>query len=202
MRLTTNVDLRSVLDICQGDDAEDWITIPGGGPGDRFIVVLVDVASNQEPPALAALHHYYRAVYLPDARLGVAWGMTDEDWREPDESRENPPEWIPKEWSSVRPRYAHVLLNGAMVWQVRYAAVNWGAGISGVLPWPRAQFTDRQVTDPPEVASWRTTNWEVRFARLLNELQRNDQFQFDRELASAGMQPLDIHPIDAEREGL
>jgi hypothetical protein len=197
---TTAIDLRQIFDACQ--DAEDWVAIPGGGPSSLLMTALQDVSSSQEPPALAAFHHWYRAIYVPDARLAVAWGMPDDDWRDRN-PRVDPPEWKPEGWNSVEPRYAHVLLNGSPVWQVRYGSVDWGAGISGDVPWPNPRFKERSgIEDAPEIEAWETTTWEYEFARMLNDLSGHDDFRYEAEVKqAAGMQVLDIHPLDAAREG-
>jgi len=134
------VDLRVLLDLCQEEHAEAWRVMPGG-PADRMVTGLLDVAGSDEPPALAALQPMYRAVYTPDARLGLAWGVPEEDKR--DRRDTSPPDWMPEEWSSAEPLYAIVLLNGCAVWQLVYASVNWGAGITGYLPWPSPHYADR-----------------------------------------------------------
>jgi len=102
------VDLRILLDLCQEEHAEAWRVMPGG-PAERMVTGLLDVAGSDEPPALAALQPMYRAVYTPDARLGLAWGVPAEDTR--DRRDTSPPDWMPEEWSSTEPLYAIVLLN-------------------------------------------------------------------------------------------
>jgi len=90
-----------------------------------------------------------------------------------------------------------------MVWQVVYASIDWGAGISGVLPWPSPRFArERQTGAEPELAGWDTTRWEVEFALLLQVLGGSDQFDFGRELNALSWRTHDIGPVDAERERL
>lgn len=89
---------------------------------------------------------------MPDINIGLAWGMESEDWRE---KKDNKPEWPPKEGAqikSARLMYAHVLYNGAVVWEVGYAYADWGSGIGGCLPWPEAQFSGS--LGEPELVGW------------------------------------------------
>jgi hypothetical protein len=46
-----------------------------------------------------------------------------------------------------------------------------------------------------------TTRWEVEFARLLNDLQGNDQFRFDDELRGWGLKALEVSPLELMRPG-
>lgn len=198
-----DIDLRAIHGLCQGEHSGDWTMTPDGGPAERLVTGLIDVASSDEPPALAALQHDYRAVYIPDARLALGWGMNDVDSRDRDH-HEDPPAWIPDHWGGARIRYAHIFLCGAMVWQTAYASVNWGSGVSGVFPAPSADYPrspDAEWSEPIE-PRWRTTTWEVEFARLLNDLRGNADFPFSNELAALSFEVLDIDPIDAERDGL
>lgn len=197
------MDLRELLNLCQGERDEEWIRIPGGGPGDRLPVGLIDVAFDKDPPALAVLHATYRAVYMPDPQLGIAWGVHDEDWREGNRGRQatdEKPEWaVLFDWTSAWQRWAHVLFNGAMVWQLSYAYINAGAGVDGILPWPRPVFSeDWQPGEGPELTGHETTRWEVEFARLLNGTQRNDAFGFDAALQALDWSVRDVPPISAE----
>jgi len=195
--------LDQALDACQGSKLENWCVIPAGEPGSDLLVGLADVASSTEPPALAALTHQDRAVYLPDASLGLGWGMDLRDWREDEERHHARPEWADQDWSGVERHYAHVLLNGVMVWRVLYAWINVGAGMSGVMPWPGREFEERaelgQVFPP---AGWDTTRWEVEFARLINDLSGNDDFDFDAALKGFGLLIRDDSPIDLAKRRL
>jgi hypothetical protein len=187
------MDLRAVLDLCQEDEAAGWRVMPSG-PAERMVTGLLDVAGSDEPPALVALQPDYRAIYMPDARLGIAWGIPDADAR--DERALAPPDWMPAEWSSARPAHAVVLLNGSAVWQVLYASVNWGAGISGYMPWPAPHYADGSA-ERPAVVGWRTTSWEASFARLLTRIAGHREFRSRTEEVAAGMLLEQRHPLDS-----
>lgn len=166
------------------------------GPAEHLVTALIDAAADDEPPALAALQPMYRAVYVPDARLGLAFGVPEEDWRGGREAR--PPDWKPEEWNSVEPCFGILLLNGAAVWQARIASVDWGAGISGYLPWPNARYADdRELGRRPTLVGWRTTSWEASFARLLTQIAGHDEFRSRTEEVAAGMLIGRRHPLDA-----
>ena len=181
------MELRTWLDLCQVEYADEWHRLPAEDPLPGMLVSIEDVASKDEPPALALRMHTGRAVYGPIAELGIAWGMPLRDWR--DHERWDHP-WAPKHWNGVELRYAHVLLNGAPIWQVAYAQVDRGAGTSGALPWPSPDSSDGE--DPVE----RVSSWDVSFARLLGELDGYSAFDFDRELAAAKMVEQRGHPLD------
>jgi hypothetical protein len=196
------MDLAQILELCQDSHLDEWRTIPGGEPGTDLLVGLVDAGTADEP-ALTALAHLYRAVYLPDARLGIGWGMESEEWQQSSrETRrlnfEPKPGWADEEWSDVFAQWAHILLNGTMVWRVRYAYVNRGAGMDGYMPWPKE---DRDaVPDEPGASrrvGWSTTTWELSFAALLNGLQGNAwDFDVDRERRWKGILVRGGSPLD------
>lgn len=188
------VELRALLDLCQEEHVEAWRVLPAG-PADHMVTGLLDVAATDEPPALAALQPMYRAVHIPDARLGLAWGIPREDVRD-ERDTATPPDWVPEEWNSVCQRYAVVLLNGSAVWQVLYASVDWGAGISGDLPWPKPHRADRDEHGRARVIGWRTTRWEASFARLLTLISGHDEFRSRTEEVAAGMLLEQRHPLD------
>jgi hypothetical protein len=99
------VQLARRLELCQDSHLGDWRTIPGGEPGTDLLVGLVDSGTRDEQ-ALAALTHNYRAVYLPDARVGIGWGMDSEEWQRSVENAGrlglNPnPDWADPGWSDV-----------------------------------------------------------------------------------------------------
>jgi hypothetical protein len=184
--------LRALIDLLQEEHAEDWYVLPSG-PAERTVTAFVDVAASQEPPALAALQPLYRAVYAPDARLGLAWGIPQVDSR--DELPREPPRWMPEDWNSVEPRYAVVLLNGTAVWQVLLASVDWGAGISGYLPWPAPHYADEGGPGNARIIGWRSTSWEASFARLLTKIAGHDEFRSRTEEVAAGMVLESRHPL-------
>lgn len=186
------MNLRVLLDICQEERAKEWRRLPIG-PADRMVTALLDVAASDEPPALAALQPTYRATYVPDARVALAWGIPDADAR--NERDGGAPAWMPTEWTSARPLYAVVMLDGSVVWQVLYASVNWGAGITGYLPWPAAHHAG-DLPHSSEVIGWRTTSWEASFARLLTRIAGHDEFRSRTEEVAAGMLLEQRHPLD------
>jgi hypothetical protein len=167
-----------MLDLCQVDHAADWRRLPGEGPAERLLTGFVDVG-DQDGPVLAALQHGYRAVYEPDPTLSLAWGMASMDTR--DMRERSAPDWLSAEWTSAESRFAHVLLNGSMVWQVKFAAIDCGAGGDGLLPWPREGTT---------------SEWESRFARLLSQLQDLDrEFQSGEAQRAVGFTVVAGHPL-------
>jgi hypothetical protein len=188
------VDLRAVLDLCVDERSDDWRRLPPG-PADHMITGLVDVTADSAPPALAALQPAYRAVHVPDVRIGLAWGIPAKDWR--DDRPALPPAWMPEEWNSVRQAHALVLFSGCAVWQLQYASVDWGAGIDGYLPWPSPRFAElRPARGPRPVVGWRTTSWEASFARLLMRIAGHDEFRSASEEVAAGMLLEQRHPLD------
>lgn len=190
------MELKAVLDLCQGTHIGEWRKLPGGGPVHRLITGLVDLASSDEPPALAALQHYHRAVYASDVSVGLAWGMDDEDWRERRSRGEEQHEWLPKspgEIKSARTHYAHVLYNGAVVWEVPYVYADWGSGIGGCLPQPRPRF-DGDAT-APQIVAWEASTWDNGFAALLTDLQGESDFHRMMDAEKAGMTLIERHPL-------
>jgi hypothetical protein len=194
------MNLAHILEACQADRLDDWRVIPGGDVPDTNLLAAVFDAGDQTGPALTALPHLYRAVYVPDARLGLGWGMDLEDSRHREPRTK--PDWANPRWRGAEPKYAHVLLNGTMVWRVLYTWANWGAGISGILPYPSRKF-EEGPDYPLDVlpGGWDTTRWEVEFTRLLNDLNENDQFRFDDELSGWGLKILEVSPLELTRPG-
>ena len=120
--------------------------------------------------------------------------MSEHDHR--DQRDFDPPDWAQESWNSVRQEFAHVLLNGTLVWQVTIASIDWGAGISGILPWPTTKFAD--VHSGGGVVGWRTTSWEASFARFLNIIAGNDDhFISPNEEVMSGILVRAGHPLDA-----
>jgi hypothetical protein len=194
------MNLADILNACQGDQLENWRVIPGGSfnePGTDLLVGLFN-AGTEEEPALTALDHLYRAVYLPDARLGLGWGMRT---RYTDERKGQRPDWADSDWGDpVEPCLAHVLLNGTMVWRVTYTYVNRGAGRDGILPWPTKKF-EEGPNYPLDVTpgGWNTTRWEVEFARLLSDLQGIDDWDYDDALRGWGLKIFEVSPLELTR---
>ncbi len=197
--------LDGILAICQGDQAARWHLIPGGEPGTDLLSGVFETM-DADSPAVTALSHKYRAVYAPDPRIGIGWGMDSEDWERAVRSHlkanlDPNPDWADPGWSDVLAQWAHVLLNGTMVWRVRYAYINRGGGMDGYMPWPRE---DRDLVPGVEISGsrrigWSTTNWHLGFAALLNALQGNTwDFDVDRERRWKGMLVRDRSPLDQE----
>ena len=179
-RLAAMPALTDVLATCQGDRADEWRVIPGGEPGTDLLAGVFETRDSSTP-ALTALSHNYRAVHLPDPSIGIGWGMESEEWTRWFDSAKTQgvdpnPDWIAPDWSDIYVQWAQVLLNGTMVWRVRYAYVNRGAGADGYLPWPTPIYErvpgDDTGLDQRRVG-WRTTRWQLSFALLLNRLQGN-----------------------------
>lgn len=185
------MDLREIFSRCQDEHGDDWVTMPGGTPGERFVTGFIDVAASDEPPALATLQGHTRAIYVPRPEIGLVWGVPGEDWRTELEfrSRAGDPEWMPSDWSGAELKYALVLLNGTPLWQIGYAYANLGAGRGGPVPWPDS--VDGKLT---------TTKWELSFTRLLAYVEGSDggmtAASFKKQL---GGQVFDVDPIDWER---
>ncbi len=194
--------LNEILDVCQGDRAADWRLIPGGEPGTDLLAGVFETVDSSAP-ALTALSHNYRAVYVPDPGIGIGWGMESEQWERAVESWRKAgvdpnPGWADRDWSDVLAQWAHVLLNGTMVWRVRYAYINRGAGMDGYMPWPGE---DREpVPGEPSDSrriGWSTTRWELSFAALLNRLQGNTwDFDVDEERRWKGILVREVSPLD------
>jgi hypothetical protein len=186
------VELKQVLDYCQAGRATEWRVIPGGDPGTDLLVGLVDAGTDDREPALTALTHKYRSVFVPDVRLGIGWGMDSEptNLRRPLHEK---PRWADPEWSGVYRQYAHVLFNGTMVWRVRYHYVDQGAGMGGYLPYFKQQFEQGPGVQG-STQGWDTTGWEVEFVRLLNQLNGTD-FDLDGALHGFGLRIHEQSPL-------
>ncbi len=194
------MNLAKILDACQGEELDNWRVIPGGfnEPGTDLLAGVFDAGAREEP-ALTALEHTYRAVYLPDARLGLGWGMKTEYTRQWKDQR---PDWADSDWSDpVEPHLAHVLFNGTMVWRAHYTYINRGAGRDGILPWPEKKFEPGPTPLDATPGGWDTTRWEVRFARLLSDLQGIDDWDFESELRGWGLKVLEASPLELTRPG-
>jgi hypothetical protein len=113
------MELARIFDACQGDRLDEWRVVPGGDvPDTNLLAALVD-GGDQSGPALATLPHLHRAVCVPDARVGLGWGMDPEEWR--DRRPKGKPDWASPQWSnaepSVRPPAAPVLRRMQASWQ-------------------------------------------------------------------------------------
>jgi hypothetical protein len=192
--------LARILDACQGEEVDNWRVIPGGSfnePGTNLLAGLFDAGADDRP-ALTALEHLYRAVYLPDARIGIGWGMQTEYTREWKGQR---PDWADGDWRDIEPCLAHVLFNGTMVWRVHYTAINRGAGRDGILPWPTKKLEPGHTPLDSTPGGWDTTRWEVKFARLLSDLQGIDDWDFEEQLRGWGLKILEVPPLELSRPG-
>jgi hypothetical protein len=194
--------LEQVLTVCQVDHAIDWRLIPAGESGTDLLVGVFETRDSSSP-AVTALSHEYRAVYMPDPQIGIGWGMESEQWKRAIESSRRAgvdpnPGWADPDWTDVFAQWAHLLLNGTMVWRVRYTYVNRGAGMDGYMPWP-AEDREAVPGDPGESRriGWSTTSWELAFAGLLNALQGNTwDFDVDRERRWKGLLVREGSPLD------
>lgn len=65
--------LEQLLALCQGERVDGWRLIPGGEPGTDLLAGVFETMDSTSP-ALTALSHEYRAVYVPDPRIGLGWG--------------------------------------------------------------------------------------------------------------------------------
>lgn len=83
------VDLTSLLDACQGEKVDDWCLLPHFGSQTDLLVGVVNPGSLDEP-LLTGTAPLYRALYVPDARLTLAYGVA-EDADQPE--RREGPDW-------------------------------------------------------------------------------------------------------------
>jgi hypothetical protein len=89
------MELREILGTCQyGDHAHEWVRVPSG-PAERMPTGFIDVAFQDQPPALAALQPNYLAVYTVDPSTTLAWGYPFEDWREERSGQREREDWQP-----------------------------------------------------------------------------------------------------------
>jgi hypothetical protein len=190
------MDLARILDACQAEHLQDWRVIPGPDVPDTNLLGAVFDADDQAGPALTSLSHLYRAVYVPDARIGLGWGMDLEELRA--RRPRSKPDWASEGWKSAEPNLAHVLFNGTMVWRVLYTYLDAGAGLDGLLPYPAPKFEEGPSLHHVP-AGYDTTHWEVEFARLLNDLRENRDFRFDDELRGWGLKIYDQSPLELTR---
>lgn len=104
------------------------------------------------------------AVYLPDPRLSIMWGLHLESWVQ--KERKHRPVWSPEPMPFLLPYEsdgAAILLNGVPIWEVDTATVRqWQRG-HAVLARPREHFLGERKRP------WVMT-WEVEFARLISDL--------------------------------
>jgi hypothetical protein len=164
------MELTRILDACQGDRLDDWRIIPGSDAPDTNLLAAVFDAGDQSGPALAALPHLHRAVYMPDARMGLGWGMELEDWR--DRRPRTKPDWASHDWNSAEPNLAHILFNGAMVWRVLYTYIDRGAGRDGILPYPARKFEPGPTPPYATPGGWDTTHPSPRWSRMVLYIKR------------------------------
>jgi hypothetical protein len=193
--------LARILDACQGAQLDNWRVIPVSSlnePGIDLLPGSLWNAGSEKQPALAQLVHLYRAVYVPDARLGLGWGMETQYTRDWEGKR---PDWALHDWGEpVQPCLAHVLLNGTVVWRIYYTYINRGAGRDGLLPWPTKKF-EKGPGHHATAGGWDTTQWDVEFVRLLIDLQGIDDWDYDDELRGWGLKIMDVSPLDLTRPG-
>jgi hypothetical protein len=200
------MELDRIFAACQADRLADWCLIPPGDAETDLLHGLVasmdtrhdDSGEAHESATVTTYHHNYRAVYLPDARLGIGFGMwthETEDWLERD--RHEHLDWIPFYWKRALPQTAHLLLNGVMVWRLTYTYIDQGAATEVSLPWPDREYeTDEDPLEPHRPSGWTTTRWEVEFVRLLNELRGIPQQRFEDGLKGYGLEIRDRTPLD------
>ncbi len=195
--------LARILDACQGVELDNWRQIPVSSfnePGIDLLPGSLWNAGSEEEPALAQLTHLYRAVYVPDARLGLGWGMQTRYTSEWEGQR---PDWALEDWGDpIQPVLAHVLFNGTVVWRTYYTYINRGAGRDGILPWPRKQF-EEGPNYPLDATpgGWNTTRWEIELVRLLIGLQEIDDWDYDEQLRGWGLKIREVPPLDVTRPG-
>ena len=184
-------DLATICGYCTRDRLTDWKVIPDGDYGTDLLVGLVDGSVNDEPPAAQVLPHMYRAVFTPDARIGLGWGMrSDMSGIKFDASHES---WVDPDWEFAEPVTAHVLLSGTMVWRVKYLYLNRGAGRDGNIPHPHKDF-EKGPDHHAVPAGFHTTKFEVELVGLINELQGLDDFDYDEALSGFGLEVEDTPP--------
>ena len=136
---------------------------------------------------MAALQPTYLGVYAPDPRLTLAWGYESRDWREELARERVRPDWAPEDFKSVHEQMAMVVFGGAVVWQVAYAYADWGSGIGTPVPVPSPDLDDRG-------AYW-MTEWEIEFARLLGDLQQEDEMDLIATMTAAGVKVRGFDPL-------
>jgi hypothetical protein len=191
------VDLTSLLDACQGEKVDDWCVLPHFGTQTDLLVGVVNPGSLDDP-LITGTAPLYRALYVPDAHLTLAYGIAEDD--DLPERREGP-DWADENWRDIEPQLAYVLLDGATIWSVRYAYIKRGAGADAMLPWPQQQYEAALPPDRPVREGWDTTRWEVEFARLLNDLSPNCRdFDFDAGLRGFGLSIRDNDPISESKQ--
>jgi hypothetical protein len=165
------MNLTDIQNACQGERAHDW-------------------RHEQDEPEGGFLH---RAIYLPDERLLLDWGMTSEEaWDAPE------PDWASPDWGNVIRQSARALYAGEVVWRLEYAYINRGAGMDGYMPWLN-EDRDAIPGDPSKSRriGWSTTRWELSFAALLNALQGNAwDFDVDFERRGRGILVREGTPFD------
>jgi hypothetical protein len=194
--------LTQVLDACQGAQLDNWRQLPISSfnePGIDLLAGSLWNAGGEDKPALVQLTHLHRAVYVPDVRLGLGWGMAT---AYTEQHRGQRPQWARSQWNPIQPMLAHVLFNGTVVWRTYYTYVNRGAGRDGLLPWPKENF-EEGPDYPLDVlpGGWDTTLWEVEFVRLLIGLQEIDDWDYDEQLRGWGLRVLEASPLDLTRPG-
>lgn len=135
--------------------------------------------------------------------------MSDEDESDRRQRYERfVPEWAEQdsyEWKNARDGWAVILLGGSPIWQTLLWYLDWGSGIGGYVPNFKPVFGDDDEElggGAKKIDRWETTRWEIGLAGLINELSNAGREFASFDLTSrVAPEPLDVHPIDAERMG-
>lgn len=192
--------LRDAIDLCTDTHSDDWVRIPGERPATAMVAGLFDPGAAE--PELRPLVGHTIAVYEPDARLSLVWPVPDAE--EPDPGvRRSLPEWAEQDddqWKNARDAWAVVLLNGSPIWQARVWYLDWGSGIGGYVADFRPRFGDSEAT-ASSIEGWEASAWAIGLARLLNGFSGASDFDSRDPTARIVPSPLQIHPIDAQRDG-
>jgi hypothetical protein len=189
--------LRNLLDLCQADHSEAWVVLPRRGALSGMLISILDhhdldqlLESDEAQlpaPSLAIRRHHTRAVYAPIPQLGLAFGMPADN----DGAGGGEFDWLPTgRWRAdmTTLELAHVLLDGAPVWEVHYVSLARIDGAGAVLPWP-VPAHGGEVNE--------TTTWEASFVELISDLAEHTAgYDYQAELELTPITVRTGHPLD------
>jgi hypothetical protein len=142
------------------------------------------------------------AVFEPDPRLCMLWPVAEDDDHLGRYER-SLPEWAAdRHFKSGEARWSVIMLGGAPVWQSRLWYLDWGSGIGGYVADFSPQFARDAHVFEPVLEGWRTSEWAVAHAGLINAFSPSREWDSLDPTFQIDPQPSQLRPIDAMRAGV